>query len=167
MSYMRYMCFDGIKSLIHSAELTIVFDKWRVNYRRAVRGNPPEISFTELEDKYPGLMIKNRKFGIHIVTRDYIEKYNEGYLPLPLVITQLRLHRLLGRLRYAGVLAAPEWIEECLYGFNYQYDRGSELFARVIRYVEDNAESTDHDGDRVQQEEQHEDKNHFQREAEA
>ena len=155
---MYYMCLDGIESLIHSAELTIVFGKWRVNYRRAVKGNPPEISFTELEDDYPGLMIENHKFGLHIVTRGYIEKYNEGYLPLPLVITPSRLHRLLGRLRYAGVLAAPEWVEECLYSCNYQYDRSSELFARVIRYTDEQAE---------QEEQAHEDVNHCQQEAAA
>jgi hypothetical protein len=166
---MYYRCLDAIESLTNSAELTIVFDKWRVNYRRAVRGNPPEISFTKLEDDYPGLMIENRKFGIHIVTRGYIKKYNEGYLPLPLVITQSRLYRLLGRLRYAGVLAVPEWVEECLYGCNYQYDRDLELFARVIRYIEDNAESTDCDSEQAEQEEeeQHEDMNHCQREAAA
>jgi hypothetical protein len=155
------MCFDGIDSLINSAELMIVFDRWRVYYRRAVRGKPPEISFEELEDEYPGLMIQNHKFGIHIVTRGYIEKYNEGYLPLPLVITQSRLYRLLGRLRYAGVLAAPEWVEECLYSFKYQHDRGSELFARVICYV-DNAANEDYASEQESQAEQHEDVNQIQ-----
>jgi hypothetical protein len=144
MGYMRYMCLDGIESLISSAELTIVFDRWRVHYRRAVRGNPPEISCEELEEEHPGLTIENRKFGIHIVPKSLVERCDGRYLPLPMLITQSRLYRLLGRLRYAGVLAAPEWVEECLYAFKYQYDRGSELFARIIRYA---ASAADDAGD--------------------
>jgi hypothetical protein len=105
-----YADYSAVDSLIHSAHLTIVFGRFRLHYRRGTRGNPPDIIIEQLQDDYSGLLIENSKYGIHIVTDKY-----EGYVPLSLVLTARSARRLFGRLRYAQVHAATQWLEAVTY----------------------------------------------------